>query len=338
MFKTSIFIILITISSSLIAQSQGNIFLDREFWKKDPSVKTVQMLMAEGNNPTELNRFAFDAVCYGILENTNLEVMQFLLNLEGNEIDKVTHDGRNYLMWAVYKGNVGLAEYLIEKGSDTKIVDDHGYNLMTFAAISEQKDLAVFDLILNNGGSIDDNTREGATALLLNASHMKNEATYNYFIDKGADSKAVDHEGNNLFSYAARLGNLFMMEKAIANGIDHKKRNNNNGNAMLFAAKGWRRTTNSLATFSYLESQGVEANVITKDGNTPLHYLARSQKDSVVIRFFLDKGVNVNQQNDDGNTALFYAIRGKNEAVTQLLLPLTENINHRNKDGKSALM
>ena len=328
----------ITLSLSFAQSQTSNIFLGRDFWKKDPSVKTVQLLIAEGNNPTEMNRFAFDALCYAILENTDIDVLKYLLSLEGNEVNKITHDGRNYLMWAAYKGNVALTEYLIEEVSDTKIVDEHGYNLMTFAAISEQKDLAIFDLILANGGSIDDKTREGATALLLNASHMKNEATLNYFINKGADINATDHEGNNLFIYAARLGNIFTMEKAIEKGINPKKINNTNGNAITFAAIGWRRTTNPLSTFAYLKSKGVEANIVTKDGNTPLHYLARNQTDTNVIHFFLKNGVDPNLQNKEGSTALFQAIRGDNEAITQKLLTLTKDINHQNEAKKSALM
>lgn len=332
-------LLLVLFSCSTIAQNnQDNIFLSRNIWKKNPSIETVKNLIAEGNDPAELSSSAFDAVCYAILENTELETIQYLLSLEGNEVDKVTHDGRSYLMWAAYKGNADLMTYLIKKGSNVKLVDDHGYNLITFASISQQKNLKVFDLILANGGSMSDTTRDGATALLLNASHMKSEATWNYFIEKGAAINAADHDGNNLFTYAARLGNKFVMNKAIQNEIDYLKPNNKNGNAMLFAAKGWRRTTNTIETFLYLDSLGIKANVTDSDGNTPLHALAKYQKNENVWDFFIGKGLLINKQNESGNTALLYAINAKNKMATQLLLPLTDTVNHKNKEGESALI
>ena len=337
MLKNYITVVLIAISSIAIAENNKNIFLGRDLWKKDPSVETVKKLIQEGNSPTESSEYAFDAVCYSILENTNFETIKYLLSFKGNEVDKVTHDGRNYLLWAAYKGNLPLMKYLIKQGSDTKLVDDHGYNLMTFAAVSYQEDLKVFDLILENGGSVHDKNREGASAFLIHASHMKDDKTFDYFIKKGADLHSVDNHGNNVFHYAALLGNTFMMEKAVKQKVDYKKRNDSNENAMFSAAKGWRRTTNSITTFTYLSELGVEANTVAKDGNTLLHYLASSQKDPQVIHFFIKKGVDINKANEEGNTALLKAIKSNNEIVTELLLPLTKNVNHTNKENKSAL-
>ena len=157
------------------AAEHRNIFLDRSFWKTAPTIEQVNEKIAEGNDPVELNPFAFDAVTYAILENTPLTTVKHLLAMEGNEVNKATHDGRNYLMWAAYKGNTELMQLLVDQGSKTDIVDDHGYNLMTFAAVAGQTEKEVYDLILENGGKPNDLNREGANALLLLSPHLKEE-------------------------------------------------------------------------------------------------------------------------------------------------------------------
>lgn len=334
-YSTLLFLVLF-LGTSAMAQ-EANIFLGRDFWKTSPDVATVKQKIEEGNDPVAMNAYAFDAITYSILEDTPLETTKYLLSLEGNEVDKSTHDGRNYLLWAGYKGNIPLMELLIEMGSDTKLVDDHGYNLMTFAAVAGQQNTAVYDLILANGGSINDTNRSGANALLLLAPHIEDTGIVDYFLEKGLDLHATDEKGNNMFNYAARLGNKPIMEMLIAKGVDYKSLNKEGGNAFMFAAGGYRGKTNELATFEYLDKLGLEANIVTTEGLTPIHMLAYRQKDGNVFQFFLDKGLDVNQLDQDGNTAFMRSIRGRNMEAATLLLPITTSINHKNKDGFSAL-
>ena len=111
---------------------QKNIFHDRSFWKESTTVEIVKQEIEKGNDPVALTPSAFDATVNAILGGAPLETISYLLSLEGNEVNKPTHDGRNYLMWASYKGNVELMELLIEKGADTEIVGEswiYGHDL-----------------------------------------------------------------------------------------------------------------------------------------------------------------------------------------------------------------
>ena len=337
----SVIVILLNVISMKAQDKVDNLFLGREFWKADPTVEHIKSKIAEGYDPVTPNKYAFDPICYAILENASLPAIEYLLSLEGNEVDKHTHDGRNYLMWAAYKGNISLMDLLLVKGSDADIVDDHGYNLMTFAAVGGQKDLRVYQIILDNGGSIDDRNREGANALLLLSSYLtKNDSDLlEYFMMKGMNSDSKDKEGNGMFNYAARLGNTYVMDMLVRQEEDDcMELNSNNGNAMMFAARGWRRTTNGLAIFHYLDSLGIETNVLTKTGDTPLHALAFRNNDPLIFDFFIQKGVKINQANEDGNTAFLNAVRGQNNPIIEKILPLVENIDHQNAEGMSALL
>lgn len=332
----NIAIVILFMITSLASAQEANVFLDRDFWKTSPTVEVINEKIKEGNDPAALNPFAFDGVVYAMLEKAPNKTIKYLLEMEGNPVNKVTHDGRNYLMWAAYKGNLELMEYLIEKGSDTKLIDDHGYNLITFAAVAGQQDTAVYDLILKHDGKITDTNREGANCLLLLAPHMKDEKIITYFTDKGLDMHDVDHEGNGIFSYAAKKGNINMMNKFIEMGVEYANINKNGGNAMMFASYGYRRYFNPLNVYQHLEKLGVHPNVLTDEGKTPLHSIAFRTKDYSIFEYFMESGVDVNQKDTEGNTAFLNAVRGRNYEIAEKLLPLVDDINYTNKKGYSA--
>jgi hypothetical protein len=78
---------------------KSNIFLDCSFWKLNPSIDLVKEKIAEGNDPAELNIHAFDAVSYALIEKVDNPTILFLLEQEGNGMNKLTHDDRTYIFW-----------------------------------------------------------------------------------------------------------------------------------------------------------------------------------------------------------------------------------------------
>ncbi len=329
-------IILLSISGISLAQNT-NEFIGRSFWQTSPNVQAVKEKIEEGNDPVKLNEYGFDATVYAILENAPFETIKYLVSLEGNEVNKATHDGRNYLMWAAYKGNVELMKYLLEKGSVTDIIDDHGHNLITFAAAGGQQNPEVYDLILENGVKVTDTNRDGANALLVLTPSITDMSIIDYFQKKGLDIQSKDNDGNGMFNYAAIKGNIELMKKLIDMGVDYKGENKEGGNAMIFASYGSRGSSNPLEVFEYLDGLGIQANVTTTHGETPLHNLAYSNKDPKVFEFIVEKGVDINQANEEGNTLLLNAINGENEEIAQIYIPKVADINHQNEDGYSAL-
>lgn len=324
------------LGTSLLAQNK-NVFHDRSFWKSAPSIEEVKAKIAAGNDPVALNPNAFDATVYAILENAPLKTIQFLLSMEGNDANKMTHDGRHYLLWAAYKGNLPLMKHLIMAGSQIDLVDDHGYGLMTFAANAGQKNTEVYDLILASGGDVKETNRSGATALLLLAPYLEDDQLISYFKEKGLNVKDKDKDGNTMFHYASRRGNLPLMKQLVEMGVDYKAISKTGGNAILFATLGARGYNNPIEVYEYLAGLGLEADIVDWEGRSPLHNLAGRTKDPAVIDFFLKKGVNVNQIDENGNTAFLNAIRSNNLEIAKHMAPMVSDINHTNYDGYSAL-
>lgn len=313
--------------------AQENIFLTRDFWKTQPDTETVKSKIDEYNKPTQLNANGFDPVVYAILEKAPDKTIEYLLSLDGNDINKLTHDGRTYLFWAAYIGNDRLMAYLLKQGAKTDIRDDHGYTVLNFAAATGQKNTKVFDLCLSNGTNLlKDVDHDGANALLLAAPFDTDFKVSDYFISKGLAVNSTDSHGNGLFNYAAKSGNIELSKKLISKGIK------GNDNAFLFASIGMRGSSTPLSYYKYLETAGLNPHVSGKDGRTPLHILSSRVKDIETLQFFLNKNLDVNARDEEGNTPFLNAARSNDLAVVKLFSKNISDINLKNKKGASAIM
>lgn len=333
---TAILFLFLTVAS--YAQSQ-NVFLDRSFWERDPDVKKVTKLIAEGNDPTTFNPNAFDATVYAILAKANDEVIKYLLNQEGNGVDKRTHDSRIYLHWAAYAGKTEIIKTLLEQGASVTALDSHGNTPLTFAAGAGQMDTQVYDLFVAHGVDLaEEKNEEGANALLLIAPSLQNEQQLAYFTDKGILLNSTDNEGNGIFNYAAKKGDIEFLKLLIEKGVAYKALNKEGGNAFLFAAQGGRGYSNPLPVYTFLKELGLKPNIVTNTGHTPLHRLAYGSTDPEIISFFLSEGADVNQKDAEGNTPFLNAASRNELRMVKLISDQVSDYSISNTNGQTALM
>ena len=324
---------------SLSAQAQQNTLLEQSFWQKSPNVDAVKAEIAKGANATQSNASGFDPIVLAINASAPTETIKYMLSQPGTDINKLTHDGRNYIHWASSRGNAEVVEYLLSKKAKVDVEDTHGSTPFLFGLNGGQQNIKVFDLFLAHGLDIKKEVNaDGANALLLAVGNDKDFVLSNYFISKGLDWNSVDAAGNNAFAYAARTGNVELLKALIVKGVKPSP------NAMLAAAQGGggRRggpaPASSLAIYEYLETLNIKPTVTAKNGENILHALVRKPNQGELIQYFLSKGVDVNQADEEGNTVLITAAATNREtAVYDLLLPKVKNINQANNKGVSAL-
>lgn len=84
---TKLFVLITFLSGSMSAQKL-NVFYSRDFWKANPSIKVIDEKIAEGNDISQLNSNAFDAVVYAILEETDNKTIIYILSKPGNNVNK----------------------------------------------------------------------------------------------------------------------------------------------------------------------------------------------------------------------------------------------------------
>jgi len=315
--------------------SQENVLVERSYWKAKPTLDQVKKDIAKGNDPAAFNEHTFDAVTWAILENASDEIVWYLINLPGNDVNKRSHDGRTPIFWAAYKNNVALMQALISKGAKTDLIDSHGYSLVNFAATTGQTNIEIYDLCLKHGAKFaEESNNDGANPILLLVPYLEDNTFIDYFGKNGVDFRATDKHGNNAFVYAAKTGNIKMMELALKAELDPRA---NNDAAMVFAGKGTRSKRVSLAGFKYLMELGLSTFAKDEKGNTALHYLAAKSENTEILDFFLSSGVDANYPNNDGETPFLNAVSKNSVQIVKFFLDKTKNVNVVNEKGENAM-
>lgn len=317
--------------------AQKNVFLESSFWNENTTIDKVEKEIKKGNSPTEFSAFNFDATANAILNKAPLETILFLLEIEGNEVSKITHDARNYLMWAAYKGNYELVKILMKSGSDIHIIDDKGNNLQTFTAMGGVTDHRIYDLFKEYNLKLDAPNRAGGTIVHYLAQQVDDINSFDYFIKNGLNLMAKDNKGSTVYHYASSQGNIKLLNQLTEAGLDPKAVNENNESALFFAAKAKRRFYNELPVFEYLVKQGLDPQLTNKSGNNLLHYIASGNKSKDVFSFFIAQKLEVQKVNNEGNTPLMNAAERDNTVGLEALYDLTDSRVLVNEKGYSLL-
>lgn len=330
----NIFLITFTLATVLaVSAQQKNILLEQSFWKTNPDLVTVQAEVAKGNNPSESNDRAFDAVVMAINNDAPNASIKFLLDQPGNPVTKSTHDNRRYLHWAANKGNIEIVNYLISKGADINYEDSLGTTALALAASGGQKNTAVYEAFFKAGLDPKKKYKDDVTLLLMAIPYDKDLSLTNYFISKGLSLKDTDKDGNTAFNYATKTGDLNLLKTLIEKGVKY------NDNALIIAAQGNRRDSNPIEVYQYLvETLKLKPTAVSTDGESVLHFLATKPKQTEIINYFIAKGVDVNKADKQGNTVLMKAASAReNTEALELLLPMVKNSATQNGKGESAL-
>jgi ankyrin repeat protein len=324
---------LLFVAASLHLQAQNNVLLDPAFWKSNPDLATVKATVEKGNNPSELNRSAFDPVVYAINNNASTEVITYLLEQKGNEVNKLTHDARTYIFWSAARGNLPIVEYLLSKGAKLDLLDSHGTTALGFAANAGQANTKIYDAMVRAGADIKQKNPDGASLLLTAIANDKDQALTNYFISKGLSLQETDAAGNTAFNYVARSGNIELMQSLLQKGVKATDQ------AFLMASqgRGAAGAGNGMPVYQYLESLGLKPTVVNKNGENLLHYLARKPNQQEIIRYFIGRGVSISQVDQEGNTPFGNAAAANKDTATLTLLLPAKGINQANKKGVTPL-
>tara|TARA_B100001750_G_scaffold55397_1_gene42213 strand:+ start:10123 stop:11631 length:1509 start_codon:yes stop_codon:yes gene_type:complete len=329
---------MLSVSSSL-AQPGGNEnqFLDQDYWKSKPSISDIDSKIAQGNSITEANRGGFDGVTYAIFAGNPVTTIAHLID-KGNDVNKRTHDSRTYIFWAASRGDLEVMEYLVGKGAKMDLKDSHGYSLSQFTAATGQDDTKIYDFLIANGADLkNEKDHDGRNILLVAAPRAKNLDLINYFVDKGLDLNSTDDHGNGIFSIAAQGGNIDILKQLAEKGVSTKANPETKENAILFASRGGRGSSNGLEVFKYLEGLGIDPNVTSSNGTTPLLNLSRSSDDTKIFDYFVAKGVDPNAVDEEGNTALLNAAQRNKLEVVTYFAEKTDNIDQKSKSGQTPL-
>lgn len=327
-----IIFVLASLSGFLSFSQMKNSLLERSFWTKNTSVEAVKKEIENGNNPAQLTDNAFDPVSIAINNDAPFETIVFLLQQPGNQVDKLTHDGRTYLHWAAGKGNVLLVKYLLEKGFSVSVKDTKKMTPLAHAATLGQIIPEMYQLFFDAGVNPKEIYTNGENLLHLSIANDIELKLANYLITKGLSFLDTDVNGYTIFDHACKKGNVSLLQKLREKGVKFTPQ------ALLFAAQGARRFSNTFEVYKYLVNDlKINPLSVNKQNQNVLHFLASKEKQEEIVTFFLENKVSVNQQDKNGNTPFINAGSNKDTRILELFLPKVINVNQTNKKGETAL-
>lgn len=315
-------ILLTSWSAGLGAQAQEpNQLLDREFWRSQPSLEMVQHRIQSGDDPTALNQYDFDALSWALIEDAPFDILRHLLTLEGNNVNKLTHDARTYVFWAAYRDNLAFVQELHALGADLSIVDEHGYSLLNFAAVTGQTNKELYQYLKKYGADPSNEfNHDGAHALLLVAPFLQDWDLVQYFEESGLSLSDKDRHGASGFLYACKGGNVEFLRRLAAEGMDGGSVDHLGRNGAHYAAMSTRRRTNGVEVFSLLQELGLRLDLADNEGVTPLMIYVQGKSEPDGMAFLAGHTESLNALDKSGYSAMHHALAAGNPEDVQGLI------------------
>ncbi|MAS20098.1 MAG: hypothetical protein CMF34_07490 [Leeuwenhoekiella sp.] len=330
---TFLFIVLGILGSSF---AQSTVLATNTFWESNPDLKAVKAEVKKGFDFANMG-ISDDPIMLAIRNEADLNIITYLLEQPGVDIDKLVFEGRHYLHIAANDGNDQLVDYLLENGSDIDFLDANGHTAFTFAGFQGHLTKDMIDAFIKHGIDLNKKypEKDGANILLISIPYDKDLTITDYLVSKGVSINSVDDDGNTAFNHAAKIGSVPMMKTLLERGVTYTDE------ALLIASQGTYRSANDIEVYYYLvDDLGVSPTLTSEEGQNVLHAIAKKNDQDEVINYFLSKGVDVNQQDEDGNTPFLNAAGGRSFKAVELMFSyLAEGVvNATNAQGQTALM
>ncbi|KAJ6016323.1 ankyrin [Penicillium herquei] len=262
----------------LLACVAGNLFMVKYLLENNADVSATD----------DLHDSALHLASWG----GRLEVVQYLLQLEGNPQDefmeKQNSDGRTPLLNAAHRGHFSIVQFLLEtKNAESSVVeflnDDRALHL---AASSGS--LETVQMLFNKDPSfMEERNGDGKTPLLVAATCGESEI-FDFLLKNGTDSRIMDKDDNDdtALHLACASGNHSTVRAVLEKNESLLNEKNKEGKTpMLVAGSCW-----NFEIVRYLSNYNQDLNVIDEDENNILHKVSSDFRTDLVC-WALEKGV-----------------------------------------------
>ncbi|KAJ5598089.1 hypothetical protein N7537_008173 [Penicillium hordei] len=298
------------------------------------SVECVQLLLdhrADPNDPAIVPPLLIemmnsdtspDAVSLAILELLSTSSVPLQINV------KDPYSGVTPLMIAARQGKTGLVRWLLAKGADFSLLDNHNCSALWYAI--KKGVLKGVQEIIQRDPPLDILTKDGAT--LLEAA-LENTAILELLLDSGAPVNLRNGDSLSAINVAVVQQNVEAVKLLLKRQPDLEYRDTAGWTPILDAVGcvGNAEITRLLA------EGGANLQSTNRSGHGVLHF-AMSQDPSILqVLLEFRKSIDLEMRDQDGNTPLLLG-RDDHLVNIRLLLRAGADINAQNRNKISSLM
>ena len=187
-FKTTVFIAVLGLSSPVFAQTETQI---NDFTKaaKFDDLSEVKALLAAGISPNTVDSKG-DPMLLIAIRDKSTKVTEYLLKDKKIDVDLSNKYGETPLMIASIDGDMPVVKTLVQQNKAK--LDHIGWTPLHYACARGQLQVAQF--LVTTGAIIDSRGPNGSTPLMM-AAQSGNEELIKFLLDKGADLRMRNTNG-----------------------------------------------------------------------------------------------------------------------------------------------
>ena len=231
--------------------------------------------------------------------------------------------GQTAMLWAAAEGHSDVVKLLLASGADGNAASKSGFNALAFAAAKD--DAKSVAALLGAGADANYTLPDGSKMLLVALNHKSTRAAL-ALLDGGAAANVADKAGNFPVHVAAQMGDVAVLGKLIAKGVDLNARTAEvssgarvnpfrmaigSQTALLLAARAGQ-----IGAMKALLDAGADAKAKGQDGSTFLMAAVGSAKvDAVRFAYGYDQDVKV--VTNTGATLMHASVTGTANGATQ---------------------
>jgi ankyrin repeat protein len=232
------------------------------------------------------------------------------------------------LLDALRDGDAARIRRAIRAGAPAGAVDNTGSTALMYAAV--YADVASMRLLLEKGADPSYANQAGATALMW---AIPDEAKVRLLIERGARVNAVSTATGRtpLLIAAGRPGASAIVRLLLEKGADPKARDKNGENAIFRSAYSW-----DAETLKLLIDRGADINAPSQ-GITPIME-ADVTANGAILELLLGRGAEVNSKDPDGFTVLTSQTETRDFSLYRTLIAKGANPAVRTNTGMDLLM
>ncbi|KFH45075.1 Serine/threonine-protein phosphatase 6 regulatory ankyrin repeat subunit C-like protein [Hapsidospora chrysogenum ATCC 11550] len=262
----------------------------------------------------------------------NLEIAELLVDA-GADTRSRDNTGWTPLHMAAFHDHAGIVNLLLNKGADVAATNEIGYTPLHAAATSPTTMGSTVDLLLKHGACVNARHSYGATPLGM-ASYAGNVEVATILVDHGANIDACDLEGCTPLMIAVLEQEEEMVDLYLKRGADVQRKDVQGFSALDKAHRSEHgRIMHRLILGGAFSDRG------NGNGCTPIMTCSRlGYQDAVDL--LLQRGADPNKVDDTHSTCLSKASYGGHVEVVETLLrhkPPKTNVDAQDDSGETAL-
>ncbi len=194
-FKASLFVVVMGLTTSTIAQTEAQIANFTKAAKFD-DLSEVKSLLAAGVNPNAVDSKG-DPMLVIAIRDKSAKVTEYLLKDKNIDVDLSNKYGETPLMLASIEGDLPVVKQLVLQNKAK--IDHIGWTPLHYACAKGQLQVAQF--LVSNGANVNSRSPNGSTPLMM-AAQSGNEELIKYLLDNGADIRMRNANGFSVIDIA----------------------------------------------------------------------------------------------------------------------------------------